>query len=44
MRQNMLILNRDRTEIVLFSKIGESKIEQLHYNGIFIEPKQVVVI
>ena len=39
MRQNMLTLNRDKTEIVLFSRIGESKIEQLLYNGIFIEPK-----
>ena len=39
MRQNMLTLNRDKTGIVFFSKIGESKIEQLHYNGIFIEPK-----
>ena len=39
MRQNMLTLNRDKTEIVAFSKNGESKIEQFHYNGIFIEPK-----
>ena len=39
MRQNMLTLNRDKTEIVVFSKNGESKIEQFHYNGIFIEPK-----
>ena len=35
----MLTLNRDKTEIVVFSKNGESKIEQFHYNGIFIEPK-----
>ena len=35
----MLTLNRDKTEIVIFSKNGESKIEQFHYNGIFIEPK-----
>ena len=40
----MLTLNRDKTEIVVFSKNGELKIEQFHYNGIFIEPKQVVVI
>ena len=39
MRENMLSLNRDKTEIVVFSKNGESKIEQFHYNGIFIEPK-----
>ena len=39
MRQNMLTLNRDKTEIVVFSKNGESNIEQFHYNGIFIEPK-----
>ena len=39
MRQNMLTLNRDKTEIVIFSKNGESKIEQFHYNGTFIEPK-----
>ena len=39
MRQKMLFLNRDKTEFVVFSKTGESKIEQLHYNGIFIEPK-----
>ena len=39
MRQNMLALNRDKTEFVLFSKIDESKIEQFLYNGIFIEPK-----
>ena len=39
MRQNTLTLNRDKTEIVVFSKNGESKIEQFHYNGIFIEPK-----
>ena len=39
MRQNMLTSNRDKTEIVVFSKNGESKIEQIHYNGIFIEPK-----
>ena len=39
MRQNMLTLNRDKTEVVVFSKSGESKIEQFHYNGIFIEPK-----
>ena len=39
MRQNMLTLNRDKTEIVIFSKNGESKIEQLHYNGNFKEPK-----
>ena len=39
MRQNMLTLNRDKTEFVVFSKNGESKIEQFHYNGIFIEPK-----
>ena len=39
MRQNMLTLNRDKTEIVVFSKNGESKIEQFHYNGILIEPK-----
>ena len=42
-RQNMLTLNRDQTEIVIFSKNDESKIEQLHYNGIFIEPKKVVI-
>ena len=35
----MLTLNRDKTEIVVFSKNGESKIEQFHYNGTFIEPK-----
>ena len=36
----MLTLNRDKTEIVIFfQKNGESKIEQFHYNGIFIEPK-----
>ena len=40
----MLTLNRDKTEIVVFSKNGKSKIEQLHYNGIFMEPKQLVVI
>ena len=40
MRQNMLALNRDKSEIVIFSKKnGESKIEQLHYNGNFKEPK-----
>ena len=39
MRQNMLTLNRDNTEIVVLSKNGESKIEQLHYNRTFIEPK-----
>ena len=39
MRQNKLTLNRDKTEIVVFSKNGESKIEQFHYNGISIEPK-----
>ena len=39
MRQNMLTLNRDKTEIVVFSKNGKSKIEQFYYNGIFIEPK-----
>ena len=39
MRQNMLTLYRDKTEIVVFSKSGEWKIEQFHYNGIFIEPK-----
>ena len=39
MSQNMLTLNRDKTEIVVFSNNGESKIEQFHYNGIFIEPK-----
>ena len=30
MRQNMLTLNIDKTEIVIFSKNGESKIEQFH--------------
>ena len=39
MRQNMLTLNQNKTEIVVFSKNGESKIEQFHYNGIFMEPK-----
>ena len=39
MSQNMLTLNRDKTEIEVFSRNGESKIEQLHYNGIFKEPK-----
>ena len=39
MRQITLTLNRNKTEIVVFSKKGESKIEQFHYNGIFIEPK-----
>ena len=39
----MLTLNRDKTEFVVFSKNGESKIELLHYNGIFIT-KQVVVL
>ena len=39
MTQNMLTLNRDKTEIVVFPKNGESKIEQLHDNGIFIEPE-----
>ena len=38
MRQIMLTLNRDKTKIVVFSKNGESKIEQFHSNGIFIEP------
>ena len=33
----MLNLNQDKTEIVIFSKIDESKIEQFLYNGIFIE-------
>ena len=31
----MLTLNRDKTEIVVFSKNGESEIEQFHYNGFF---------
>ena len=35
----MLTLKRYKTEVVVFQKNGESKIEQLHYNGIFIEPK-----
>ena len=39
MRQNMLNLNRDKTEIVVSSKNGEWKIEQFHYIGNFIEPK-----
>ena len=39
MRQNMLTLNRHKTDFVVFLKNDESKIEQLHYNGIFIEPK-----
>ena len=39
MRQNMLTLNRDKTEVVAFSINGVSKIEQFHYIGIFIEPK-----
>ena len=39
MRQKMLTLNRDKTEIVVFSENGASKIEQFHYNGIFILPK-----
>ena len=39
MTQNMLTLNRDKTEIVFFPKNGESNIEQLHDNGIFIEPE-----
>ena len=39
MRQNMLTFNPDKTKIVVFSKNGESKIEQFHHNGIFIEPK-----
>ena len=39
MRQNLLTLIRDKTVIVVFSKNGESKIEQFHYNGIFMEPK-----
>ena len=35
----MLTLKRDKTEILVSSKNGELKIEQLHYNGIFVEPK-----
>ena len=35
----MLTINRDKTEIVVFSKNGESKVEQFHYNGNFLEPK-----
>ena len=38
MRENMQTLNRDKTDIVVL-KNGESKFEQLHYNGIFREPK-----
>ena len=34
----MLTLNRDKAQIVVFSKNAESKIEQFHYNEIFIEP------
>ena len=39
MRQNILTFYPDKTEIVVFSKNGESKIEQFHHNRIFIEPK-----
>ena len=35
----MLTLNRDKTEI--FSINGESKMEQLHRIGIFIEPEKI---
>ena len=40
MRQNLLNINRDKTDMCFFfSKYGESKFEHLLYIGISIEPK-----